>query len=127
MKTLIISFLFFLLVCGCSKSTLYISGDVQAVGAEIYVDGKKVGVMEKKTYVGSTSKDPLILGRENKMQQLLGIKSGDIFSGAEIKIASGKHEIMFTNEGKSLKKDINIQGENFISINFSKMVIQGGE
>jgi hypothetical protein len=129
-KWITIGIILFVLLggCGCAKPTLYISGDSQAVGAEIYVDGQKVGTMEKYVYVGSTSKDLVVVEREKNLQQRLGIKPGDIFSGTEISIPTGKHEIMFVNKkGKHLKKDIVIQGESYIAVDFAKMIIQGGE
>jgi hypothetical protein len=113
---------------GCLKGSLSISGDKEAVDAEIYVDGHKVGLMEKHVYVGSTSKDLEVLEREKRVEQRLGIKPGDIFSGTDIQVQSGTHEIMFVSkEGKKLKKVIKIQGEGYIAVDFEKMVIQGGD
>jgi hypothetical protein len=126
------TFIFYLVLSlflgGCLKSSLFISGNEKAINAEIYVDGHNFGLMEKRVYVGSVSRDPVVVEREKKEQQRLRIKPGDIFSGAEIKISSGRHEIMIMNkEGDQLKKEINIQGETYITVDFDKMIIQGGE
>lgn len=126
-RAFILFFLVILFSGGCLKSSLYISGDKKAIDAAIYVDGQKVGLMEKRVYVGSTSNDPIVVEREKKEQQRLGIRPGDIFSGAEIQVPNGKHELMFIKEDKQLRKEIKIQGENYIAVDFEKMVIQGGE
>ena len=108
MKRALMACFIFNLLFSCSfEPTLYIAGDSQAIGAEIYVDGQKVGIMNKSVYEGSTSKDPLIIEREKKLQDKSGIKPGDIFSAAEINISPGRHEIMFRNkDGKVLKNTL---------------------
>lgn len=128
---------------------LYIVGDAQSVDAEIYIDGQKVGIMEKHVYSGPRSTEEEI-EKQHKMQQQLGIKptnplkTGDIFavgvdirikSGEkkpeygiyrDIKVPSGKHEILFiSKKGKRLKKELKMNGENYISVDFKKMIIQG--
>lgn len=130
---------------------LYITGDSQSVGADIYIDGQKVGVMVKEVYTGPkpTKED---IKKQHEMQRRLGIKPtnppnpGDIFAvGIDLRIAESKkkpeygiykqirasmgtHEIMFINkEGKRLKKEIKVQSENYLGVNFEKMVIRGGE
>jgi hypothetical protein len=118
-KTLIMSCMALLLVASCSKSALYISGDEEAIGAEIYVDGEKIGHLEKRVYAGSTSKNPTVVEREKGLQERLEIKPGDEFAGAEIRVPSGKHKILFVSEaGKRLQKEIRIQGEQYIAVDF---------
>jgi hypothetical protein len=127
-EALVISFLALLLVASCSRSSLYISGDEEAIGAEIYVDGEEVGYLEKRVYSGTTSKNSTVVKREKRLQELLEIRSGDEFAGAEIKVPAGKYKIMFISKaGKRVQKEIRIQGEQYIAVDFEKMVIRGGE
>ncbi len=115
-----------MLLFGCGKSTLYISGDSQSVGAEIYIDDQKVGIMEKGVYQGSTSKDPVVVERHAKLMQELGIKAGDVYAGADIKIPSGEHELKLVSvDGKHLSKRFKIRGENYLNVSFEKMLIEG--
>jgi hypothetical protein len=132
-------------------SRLYITGDSQAIGADIFIDGKKVGIMEKYVYAGPQPSAEEIK-KQHEAQQRLGMKltnppkPGDVFAvGVDLRISSGekkpeygiysdirvslgKHELLFINkEGKQLKKEIKIQGENYIAVDFEKMVIQGGD
>ena len=137
MVTLCLIFIFFV---GCQNSEksrgssrLYINGDAKSVGASIYIDGKKVGIMEKRVYSGSDS-------------SAVGMKKGDVFAiGVDIRITNkekkpeygiynqirvlnGKHEILFLNvkENKHLKKTIDIHSEGYIAVDFEKMTIRGG-
>lgn len=121
-----VSFFIVMLLTGCGKGTLYISGDSQSVGAEIFIDGQKVGIMEKGVYQGSTSKDPVVVERHAKLMQELGIKTGDVYAGADIKIPSGEHELKLVNVGgKQLTKRFKIRGENYLNVSFEKMIIEG--
>lgn len=130
-------------------SRLYISGDSHSIGAEIHIDDQKVGIMEKRVYSGPSPTEEEIK-KQHEMQRRLGIpqtdppKPGDIFaigvdihvnSGekqpeygiyGDIRVPSGKHKILFVNkEGKRLEKQIEIKGENYIAVDFDKMIIQG--
>ncbi len=130
---------------------LFISGDEQAVGADIYIDGQKVGVMVKGVYAGpKPSKEDI--KKQHEMQRRFGIKPtkppypGDVSAdGIDLRIAKGerkpeygiykqirasmgRHEILFiSKEGKRLKKEIKVQSENYLRVDFGKMVIRGGE
>ena len=44
----------FSMLFGCSEpgSKLFITGDSEAVGAGIHLDGKRVGIMERRVYSG---------------------------------------------------------------------------
>lgn len=153
MKSLLILFLVFILVAGCAReenegSRLYISGDSQSVGADVYVDGQKIGIMKKHVYSGPKPTEEEIK-KQHEGQQRLGIEPtnppepGDVsavcvdirinngekkpeygvYSG--IRVPDGKHEIKFINKtGKILKKELNIQGENYIVVDFGKMTIK---
>jgi hypothetical protein len=104
-EALVISFLALLLVASCSRSSL-----------------------EKRVYSGTTSKNSTVVKREKRLQERLEIRSGDEFAGAEIKVPAGKYKIMFISKaGKRVQKEIRIQGEQYIAVDFEKMVIRGGE
>lgn len=121
-----VSFIVAMLLAACGKSTLHISGDSRSVGAEIFIDGRKVGVMEKRVYEGSTSKDPVVVEREKKLMQDLAIKPGDVRAGAMIKIAAGEYELkLLSVEGKELTKRFKIRGENYLIVSFERMIIEG--
>lgn len=117
-----------MLLLGCSNGTLYISGDSESVGAEVLIDGRKVGVMEKHVYVGSTSKNPVVVKREQKNSFMPGyrIKKGSVFSSAHIKVPNGEHELTVVGvDGRRLKKRFKIRGENYLNVSFEKMTIEG--
>jgi len=153
-----IGFVVSILLFGCLEknertkgSRLYITGDSESIGADIFIDGNKVGIMEKYVYAGPQLSTEEIK-KQHEVQQRLGMKPtnppkpGDVFAvGVDLRISSskkkpeygiysdirvplGKHEIMFINrEGGKLKKKIKIQGENYIAVDFGKMNIQGGD
>ncbi|MEW5807279.1 MAG: hypothetical protein AB1756_08050, partial [Acidobacteriota bacterium] len=126
-KSLII-FCIILILCSCCfiQPMLYLSGDSEAVGAEIYIDGKKAGIMKKIIYPGwHKSRNPIIRERELRFQKESGIKPGDVFSNAQMKITYGKHTIeVISKNGKILKKEfITRPGENIIHVNFKDMTI----
>ncbi len=118
-----VSFLVAMLLSGCGKSTLDIAGDSQSVGAEIFIDGQKVGVMEKLVVVGLKSKNP---DEDKKLNQRFGIKPGEVRAHAFVEVPSGEYEIAFVSvEGKQLKKRFKIRGENYLNVSFEKMTIEG--
>lgn len=156
MKVLVAVVIILLIGCNINEEwekgpRLYIGGDSQSVGAFIYIDGQKVGVMKKEIYTGPKPSEEDIR-KHHEMQRRLGIKPtnptmpGDIFAvGIDIRIAKGErkpdygiyedirasmgeHELLFINkEGKRLKKKIKVQGENYLYVSFKRMVIRGGE
>lgn len=158
MKVLVGVTVVIILLTGCSSNEewekgprLYIDGDGQSVGAEIYLDGQKVGIMIKRVYAGPKPSEEEIR-KHHELQQRLGInptdppKPGDIFAeGIDLRIAEGKkkpeygiykqirasmgkHELVVINkEGKRLTKEIKVQSENYLHVDFGRMVIQGGE
>lgn len=146
-----------ILVTGCTDdregmktARLYITGDAKSVGAEIFVDGEKVGVMEKRVYSGPMPSEEKA-EKQRESQKRLGIKPtepmkpGDVFAvGVDIKIKKGekdpeygiyndiriplgKHEILFVGrDGKHLKRSIEVKGESYINVDFEKLAIAGG-
>lgn len=147
-----------ILLTGCSSNEewkkgpeLHINGDSQSIGAYIYIDGQKVGVMKKEVYTGPKPNEEDIK-KHHELQKRLGITPtnpivpGDVFAvGIDLRIAEGKkkpeygilkdirasmgkHEILFLNkEGKRLTKEIKVQSENYLRVDFGKMFIRGGE
>ena len=100
-------------VCGCllllgactNKGTIYITGEDNAIGAKVYIDGQVIGEM------GSEA-------RKNNSEFAIGI----------FKISNGTHTLMIkNNSGKFLSKRFKLQGENYFGIDFNKNEIQGGE
>jgi hypothetical protein len=128
LKTSLLVLTMMSLCCCASVATLYVSGDAKAIGAQIYVDGKQAGVMEKIIYRGVTSNDPVVAEREKKLQKQLGIGPGDLFSSAQVNVTRGKHHIVFVSKaGDRLEKDFSIDFENYVRIQFSDLTIQGGD
>ena len=144
-----------LILVGCSESMpgskLYITGDSQAVAAEIYIDGARVGIMERRVYSGPPATDDELKAR-SEMQRRLGlaptspVKPGDVFSeGVDLRVARGEkqakygvydqvrvrpgpHEIAFVHrDGRRLVKRIDVRNEVYIGVSFSEMLIRGGE
>lgn len=113
--------LIMLILAGCGISVLHVSGDAQSVGAEIFIDGKPVGVMEKVVYEGSKSTNPVVVGRERRVLQKLGVAPGDVRAGATIRISAGDHELLLRRaDGKQLAKRFTIQGENYLIVSFER-------
>lgn len=158
MKALVVAVAVTILLAGCNNNEewkkgprLYIGGNSQSVGAFIYIDGQKVGVMVKHVYSGPNPSEEDIK-KWQETQRRFGIKPtvppkpGDIYAaGIDLRIVEGKkkpdygiykdirasmgrHEILFiSKEGKRLKKEIKVQGENYLHVDFERMIIQGGE
>lgn len=83
---------------GCNMSKLYITGDEEAIGAEVTIDGKKMGIMEE------------------------GPKSGALLI---LKIPSGEHDILIiSKDGKKLKTSFTIKGENYLGVDFANMTVR---
>ena len=133
------------MLLGCSEgaagSKLYITGDSQAVGAEIHVDGKQVGVMERRIYEGA----PPAADRP-EVAPASPMKRGDVFSeGVDLRVARGDaqpkygvytqmraprgfHELAFVlPDGRRLAKRIDVRDEVYIGVSFSEMRISSGE
>ena len=91
-----------LLMLGCSNPTIYLSGDEKAIGAEIFVDGEKVGLMTEHIYRGADVNSEIVAEREEKIRKELGIRSGDKFSGTTITVLRGEHKV--TVVGKDDRK-----------------------
>jgi hypothetical protein len=138
-----------LMLFGCSEagSKLYITGDAEAVGAEIHLDGKRVGIMERRVYSGPAPTEAELRTRAEG-QRRLGLaptppmKPGDVFaegiaasdkparSGAhdQVRAPAGHHEIAFVHrDGRRLVKRIDVRNEVYIGVSFSEMRITGGE
>ena len=138
-----------LMLFGCSEagSKLYITGDREAVGAEIHLDGKRVGIMERRIYSGPAPTEAELRARAEG-QRRLGLaptppmKPGDVFaegiaasdkpagSGAhdQVRAPAGPHEIAFVHrDGRRLVKRIEVRNEVYIGVSFSEMRITGGE
>jgi hypothetical protein len=128
-------------------SKLYITGDSHAVGAEIYLDGERVGVMERRIYSGPPPTEGELRARAEG-QRRLGwaatppMKPGDVFaegvaggdkpggSGVydQVRARPGSHEIAFVHrDGRRLVKRIEVRDEVYIGVSFSEMRITGGE
>lgn len=90
----IILILFFTLLISCSfDSTLYLTGNEDTVESKVYIDEKYIGRMEK-------------------------VKDG---AQLIVDISVGEHNILvISDQGKEFKKRINIQGEDYISVEFAK-------
>ena len=140
-------FLIALLLGGCQaqENSLPIWGGPEAVDAEIFIDGKKVGVMEQQVYKGPPpSKEEMKRSRDEGRPP--PPRPGDIYSTAVdlrvltgelerakyswegVPVLVGKHEIMIvTKEGKRLVKQIEVGHERlYMSIDFNQMTILGG-
>jgi hypothetical protein len=137
------------ILSGCSSagSKLYITGDSEAVGAEIHLDGKRVGIMEHRIYSGPPPTEDELRARAEG-QRRLGLaatppmKPGDVFaegiatgdkpaaSGAydQVRAPAGSHEIAFVHrDGRRLGKRIEVRNDVYIGVSFSEMRITGGE
>ncbi len=126
-KLLAILSLTVLTFSGCSSSVwILISGDSEAVGAEIFIDDQKVGVMAKHVADGSGYKEFLVLDGDTIRRESTGLKPGHIFSSAEIEAPPGKHKFSFVNrDGKRLGKEIIIErGEHYWYVSFENMKIR---
>ena len=111
---------------GCGMGTLYISGDEDAVGAEIFIDGQKKGSMEKGVYERTFSSDPVLAERQRKEDESLGIRQGQVYATASIWVSNGEHELMLISvNGKRLSKRFQMRGENYMNVSFGKMIIEG--
>jgi hypothetical protein len=145
----VLSIVGFLMLFGCSEagSKLYITGDSEAVGAEIHLDGKRVGTMERRIYSGPAATEAELRARAEG-QRRLGLaptqpmKPGDVFaegiaasdkpagSGdhAQVRAPAGPHEIAFVHrDGRRLVKRIDVKNEAYIGVSFAEMRITGGE
>ena len=134
---------------GCSKpgSKLYITGDNDAVGAEIHLDGKRVGIMERRIYSGPPPTEAELQTRAEG-QRRLGLpatppmKPGDVFAEGvaasdksagssaydQVRARAGSHEIAFVHrDGRRLAKRIEVRNEVYLGVSFSEMRIAGGE
>jgi len=130
---------------GCSEPTpgskLYITGDADTVGAEIYLDGKPVGVIERRTYSGASA-----AGDHELRPSPSPMKPGDVFSvGVDLRVARGEkrakygvydevratrgsHEIAFVSvDGRRLVKRIDVGEKASVGVSFLEMRISGGE
>jgi hypothetical protein len=139
------------MLIGCSDrapgSKLYITGDSQSVGAEIYLDGKRVGVMERRIYSGPPPTEGELRTRAEG-QHRLGLattppmKPGDVFavgiaerersagSGVydQVRSRPGSHEIAFVHrDGRRVVKRIEVRDEVHIDVSLTEMRIMGGE
>lgn len=118
-----VSLFMVMLITGCSKS-VYISGDSQSVGAEIFIDGQRVGTM-KRVVVGPSSKDFVVAEREKEIMESMGIKVGTVIASGFIEVPSGEHEVTFVSvEGKRLTKHFKIRGDRGLNVSFEKMSIE---
>jgi len=137
------------MLIGCSEpgSKLYITGDSEAVGAEIHLDGKRVGMMERRIYSGPPPTEGELKTRAEGQQRLglkatppmkpgdvfaEGVASGDKPAGAgvydQVRARPGPHEIAFVHRnGRQLVKRIDVRSEVYIGVSFSEMRITGGE
>jgi hypothetical protein len=140
---------------GCSQQAtgvkLYVTGDSDAVGAQILIDGTRVGVMERRIYSGPPETEE---GRKARVegQRRLGLpftsppQPGDIFSvGAavhrgegdasrtdlgydHVQVVPGPHEISFVHaDGRRLAKRIDVASEAYLGVSFAEMRITGGD
>ena len=114
-----------LFAVGCSEPTIYISGDENAIGTEVYVDGEKIGLMNEYIYAGSDSKNEIIVNRERELLEKAQLKKGQKSSGITIKLPRGKYNVQFvTKDGKILETEIIVKGgEMYGIVNFEKMQI----
>jgi hypothetical protein len=132
-----------LILVACSQgepsSRLYIVGDGDAVGAEIYLDGSRVGVMERRIESGP--------GAGSSRPELEVVKAPvEVFSvGVDLRVARGErprtygvydqvrawpgnHELAFVHtDGRRLVKRIEVKNEAYIAVSFGERRIQGGE
>lgn len=89
----IILILFFTLLSCSLDSTLYLTGNEDAVEAKVYIDKKYIGKMEK-------------------------VKEG---AQLIVDISAGEHSLLvISGQRKEFKKRISIQGEDYISVEFEK-------
>lgn len=120
-RRMLLLFLVLLLFAGCELDTkISLSGGEQGVGAEVFIDGKKIGLLEKHVHRIPESEG----GRQTDRE--LGIKPGDIYSGTifKIKISDGEHELtVVSKDGKRISKKIQITGKNYFHADFDKMII----
>src|SRR5207248_404978 len=138
-----------LIFMGCSDrmpgSKLYITGASDAVGAEIYLDGERVGVMERRIYSGPPPTEDELKARAEGQRRLglaatAPMKPGDVFAEGvaggdkqtspgvydQVRARRGSHEIAFVHrDGRRLVKRIEVRDEVYIGISFSEMRIAG--
>lgn len=146
LRLLALALIAFLFVgCRAEENSLPIWGGPEAVGAEIFLDGKKVGVMEQQVYQGPPPSEDEIK-RSQKERRPPPPRPSDIYSTAVairvlngelerakyswegVRVPIGKHEILIvTKEGKRLAKQIDVGHERlYMSIDFNQMTIVGG-
>jgi hypothetical protein len=133
---------FLLLDSRVQENNLPIWGGLEAIGAEIFLDGKKVGVMEQQVYEGPTPTESEV-NRHREERRPRPLRPGDLYSTAVsltvfkgeharakydwegIPVSFGKHEIaIVTKDGKRLAKQIVVDRERlYMSIDFNNMTI----
>lgn len=110
---------------GCGVGTLHLTGDDEAIGATVEIDGKAVGQLGAFSYTGSTSPDPVVIERERGLQRESGIHPGQKFAAAEIRVANGPHDLsVMSKTGKRLSRRFTMQGEDYIRVRFRDMRIE---
>src|SRR6266850_7605444 len=112
------------IVSGCGLGTLHLTGDDEAIGAAVAIDGKNVAHLNEFVYSGSSSSDPVVAERDRALQRRSGLYPGQKFAVAEVKVSNGVHNLKITSKtGKTLATRFEMQGENYIRVRFADMTI----
>jgi hypothetical protein len=110
--------------CQPNEHWLHLSGDAQAIGARVSVNGREVGTMKELTYRGSDSSDVVVRARERKLLDDLGIRPGQVYSALSTRVPSGKVTLVLASpSATALELPLTVQTETFVRVNVSKGVI----
>jgi RHS repeat-associated protein len=119
-----------ILAGGCGSGILHLTtfrltGDEEAIGAAVEVDGRVVGQLDGVVHDGSTSSDPVVIERERVLQRESGVYPGKKFAAGEIWVANGVRNLrVISKGGKILSRRFTMQGENYIRVRFGDMTIE---
>jgi hypothetical protein len=67
-----------------TQSHVFLTGDSESAGAQIHVDGRKVGTMVERIYMGSTSDRPVEVQSEEELADVWGSPkvNGSVLAGS---------------------------------------------
>jgi hypothetical protein len=104
---------------------LHLTGDEEAIGAAVEVDGKVVGHLGGFVHDGPTSSDPVIIERERTLQRESGVYPGKKFAAGQMMVANGVRDLrVISKSGKTLSRRFTMQGEDYIQVRFRDMTIE---
>jgi len=105
----------FAVLSGCSEyGSIYLTGDSVSISAEVYLDNKLVGTMQKYVPNGETS----------NVGSTTSPAFSTPFTSLSVNAANGVHIVsIIGKDGKTLTTRVNLTGEAYLSVDFQKMKI----